>query len=200
MMSSPISRLARGACAAALAGVALPALAHAGDATLGGFMQALAHPWSGADHLLAALTAGMLAAHLGRRAGTALCAAYLFGLISGALLATGAAPQFAESLLGASVAALALLMLRPAHGAGRFSAVGAAALFALLHGLVHQLERGRTRCCPPRRSASCCRPRCCLASARCFSADSPPWTCSGKLPAWPIALAGAVLFVRASLA
>ena len=121
---------------------ALPARAHGVHELSSGFLAAVAHPWSGADHLFAAVAAGLLAVHLGGRAGAAVLGAFLAGLLSGAAVAAagwGGSP--AEALLGVSVAGLGLLLCLPA-ARGRALGGLAAFAFAAVHGHAHQLEGG----------------------------------------------------------
>jgi urease accessory protein len=121
---------------------ALPARAHGGHELSSGFLAAVAHPWTGADHLFATLAAGLLAAHLGGRAGAAVLGAFLAGLLAGAAAgAAGWGGSPAEVLLGASVAGLGLLSCVPA-ARGRALGGLAAFAFAAVHGHAHQLEGG----------------------------------------------------------
>lgn len=121
----------------------LPARAHGGADLSSGFMLAAAHPWTGVDHLLAAVAAGMLAVHLGGRAGRAVAAAYLGGLVAGVALGVAgwATTSPLEMLLAASVVALGALLLMPAARA-RGLAVFIAGGFAVVHGHAHQWEGG----------------------------------------------------------
>ncbi len=120
----------------------LPAAAHPGHDLASGFIDAALHPLTGADHLLATLCVGMLAVHLGGRAGRALPWACLAGMAAGAAFGAGgwvAAPM--ETLLGASVAAMAaMLLVPPAWGRGLVVIVAAA--FAAVHGHAHRVESG----------------------------------------------------------
>jgi urease accessory protein len=130
------------AAAMLLSLAASPAWAHGGHELSSGFLAAVTHPWTGADHLFAAVAAGMLAVHLGGRAGAAVLGAFLAGLLAGAAAAAagwGGSP--AEALLGVSVAGLGLLLCAPA---ARGRALGGLATFAFaaVHGHAHQLEAG----------------------------------------------------------
>lgn len=121
---------------------ALPARAHGGHELSSGFLAAVVHPWTGADHLLAAVAAGLLAVHLGGRAGAAVLGAFLAGLLAGAAAAAaGWSGSPAEALLGLSVTGLGLLVCVPA-ARGRAPGSLAAFVFALVHGHAHQLESG----------------------------------------------------------
>lgn len=130
------------AAALLLALAALPARAHGGHELSSGFLAAVAHPWTGADHLFATLAAGLLAAHLGGRAGAAVLGAFLAGLLTGAAAgAAGWGGSPAELLLGVSVAGLGVLSCVPA-ARGRVLGGLAAFAFAAVHGHAHQLEGG----------------------------------------------------------
>lgn len=121
---------------------ALPVRAHGGPELSSGFLAAVVHPWTGADHLLAAVAAGLLAAHLGGRAGAAVLGAFLAGLLAGAAAAAagwGGSP--AEALLGLSVAGLGMLLCMPAARGGALGGLAVFA-FAAVHGHAHQLESG----------------------------------------------------------
>ena len=121
---------------------ALPARAHGGDELSSGFLAAVAHPWTGADHLFATVAAGLLAVHLGGRAGAAVLGAFLAGLLAGAAMgAAGWGGSPVEALLGLSVAGLGLLLCLPA-ARGRALGALAAFAFAAVHGHAHQLEGG----------------------------------------------------------
>lgn len=121
---------------------ALPAQAHGGHELSSGFLAAVAHPWTGADHLFATVAAGLLAAHLGGRAGAAVIGAFLAGLLAGAAGgATGWGGSPAEALLGLSVAGLGLLPCVPAARGRALGSLSAFA-FAAVHGHAHQLEGG----------------------------------------------------------
>jgi urease accessory protein len=125
-----------------LTAASLPAMAHPGHGLDSGFIGAALHPLTGADHLLATLCAGMLAVHLGGRAGRALPWACLAGMLAGAAFGAGgwvASPM--EALLGASVTVLAALLLVP-PALGRGLVVAAAATFAAVHGHAHRVEGG----------------------------------------------------------
>ncbi|NDZ12747.1 urease accessory protein [Variovorax sp. WS11] len=126
---------------AALAIGAVPAWAHAGHADIEGFVHAAMHPWTGVDHVLAALACGMVGAHVGGRAGATVLCAYIAGLVAGSLLNGSGPAWLVEVALGLSVATIGVLLLRPAMTGARF-AVATAAGFAVFHGFAHQMEVG----------------------------------------------------------
>ncbi|RTE64720.1 HupE/UreJ family protein [Amphritea opalescens] len=122
----------------------LSAMAHTGH-EVSGFFQGIAHPLTGADHLLVMLAVGLLAAGRSRvgglnRESIAIPAAFLFAMVGGTLLAlAGVAVPFVEQGIVVSVMAAGVLLAL----AVRFSLVmGAvvAASFALFHGLAHGAE------------------------------------------------------------
>lgn len=118
----------------------LAAAAHSGHphepAAGAGFL----HPFTGLDHLLAMLAAGLWAAQLGGRARAALPAA--FAAMAGAGLAAGLAGlrlPGVEGLVLASVAALGLAVAWAARWPVAAGA-GLVAAFAFCHGLAHGQE------------------------------------------------------------
>ena len=122
--------------AAAFSGGLLPQWAMAHESATHGFL----HPFVGADHWLAMLLVGLLAARLGGRALVALPLSFL------ALMAAGGAAgmagfglPFVETAIALSVialgAALAFAVRAPVGGAMLF--VGG---FAIFHGLAHGAE------------------------------------------------------------
>ncbi|WP_456375316.1 HupE/UreJ family protein [Thiolapillus sp.] len=126
------------AAALTLACFFLPALAlaHVGSGE-GGIVSGLLHPFTGLDHLLTALACGVwmrLRLDLSLRRGMAV---FLLPLLTGMLLgANGIEGLYLETLLGASVLLLAVLLapnmkLRPNLG------ITLASCFALLQGLAH---------------------------------------------------------------
>lgn len=115
------------------------AFAHPGHES-GQFIGGLSHPIAGADHLLAMIALGLLAAQLGGRALWALPAGFVTAMIAGGLsgwaglLFPGAEPMILASvvILGALVAMvlrLPLAVLLPG-----------VALFGFAHGFAHGAE------------------------------------------------------------
>lgn len=117
-----------------------PAFAHVGHGATSGFSAGLAHPMMGADHLLAMVAVGLLAALAGGRALFAWPAAFLGAMVAGAVMAmSGLALPFVEPAILASLVVLgALIGLSTRMPAG----IGAAliALFGLFHGHAHGTE------------------------------------------------------------
>jgi urease accessory protein len=115
------------------------ALAHPNHAGAG-LAAGLAHPFLGADHLLAMLAVGFWAARFGGGARWALPAAFVTAMFAGALLGlNGFAWAGDEAMIAASVLALGLLVA----SSMRLQAAAGAALiagFALFHGHAHFAE------------------------------------------------------------
>ena len=132
----------RNSRALALLAALLPiaAAAHTGHGGQG-FVDGFAHPFFGADHLLAMLLVGAWSVLNGRRAWTA-------PLVFMALLAAGAAlgrhglvvPQL-EPLVAASVLALGVMLALPLR-MGLAAALAVIGGFALCHGMAHGGELG----------------------------------------------------------
>lgn len=128
--------------ALAFALVLLPgaAFAHAGHGEASGFLDGLAHPVLGADHLLAMVAVGLWAALTGGTARLAYPASFLVAMIAGGALGLGgtALPAMEPAILASVIllgafAALALRLPLPAALAGL-------AAFGLAHGNAHGLE------------------------------------------------------------
>ena len=117
------------------------ALAHPGHGDAG-LLAGITHPLGGADHLLAMVALGLLAAQLGGRAMLALPLAFVAAMVLGAGLgAGGVAMAGVEPMILASVVvlgALVALALRP-HLA---LVVAMAAVFGAAHGFAHGAEGG----------------------------------------------------------
>jgi urease accessory protein len=116
------------------------AFAHAGPGAQGGLAMGLAHPLSGADHVLAMVAVGVLAASLGGRAVLALPAAFVGAMLLGAGLgAVGVALPMVEPAIALSVivlgGAVALGLRLPTA-----AAMGLVGLFAVAHGHAHGSE------------------------------------------------------------
>lgn len=114
------------------------AAAHPGHGT--SYMAGLAHPWLGADHLLAMLAVGLWAAQLGGRARWLVPLSFVSVMAAaGALGMAGVSLPMVESGIAASVLVLGLLIAVAARlpvGAG----ASLVALFAIFHGYAHGAE------------------------------------------------------------
>jgi urease accessory protein len=128
------------AAVAAMAGLALPAMAHPGHAADSGAMAGLLHPLSGLDHLLALLAVGMWSRR--QRHGGVLPTVFLVWMALGSacagMLSNGALPA-----LEASIAASVLLLGGLALAAPRLApplAVMLVGVCGFPHGLAHGRE------------------------------------------------------------
>ncbi len=116
------------------------AFAHPGHGG-GGFLEGLAHPFTGLDHVVGMTSMGIwasLAASVRQRIGVLM--AFLSGMLMGASMGVlGMAPDGVESTLMASVLATGTLLLW-AKPFPMLVRVCVATSFALWHGLAHGLE------------------------------------------------------------
>ncbi len=115
------------------------ALAHPGHGA--GFLYGIAHPLSGADHLLAMLAIGLWAAVLGGRALWLLPAGFVLALAAGGAAghALGTALPGVEQGIVGSLMVLGVAVAL-AWRAPLWLAAGAVALFGAVHGLAHGAE------------------------------------------------------------
>jgi len=132
----------RSLAAAALAALPALALAHPAAAPHAhGFLDGLAHPLGGLDHLGAMLAVGALAARAGRRAWLA-PTVFVAGLLAGALAAAaGLAVPAVDPLIAFSLFAFGVLLAWHAPLAPAAVAVLAGG-FAWFHGAAHGAELG----------------------------------------------------------
>ena len=116
------------------------ALAHTGTGAEHGFVHGLLHPLGGADHVLAMVAVGLLAAHLGGRALWLVPAAFVAAMAAGGWLGFSGAPlPYFEAGIALSVVVLgALVALRIELPLAL--AMTVAALFAVFHGYAHGAE------------------------------------------------------------
>ncbi|MDP2738202.1 MAG: HupE/UreJ family protein [Pseudorhodobacter sp.] len=115
------------------------ALAHAGH-DQGAFSTGFAHPFGGADHLLAMVALGLWAAQAGGRAAWALPCAFVAAMLAGAVAgASGLGFPAVEPVILASVVlmggAVAMAARRPV-----IEMAALAALFGFAHGWAHGAE------------------------------------------------------------
>lgn len=127
---------------AILAITAAPAFAHINPAEHGSLMTGFAHPFSGADHVLAMVAVGLWAAQIGGKARWIVPASFVSMMAVGFLIAmNGISLPFVEPGILASVVGLGLLMAL----AVKVPTVASAAVvgaFALFHGHAHGGEMG----------------------------------------------------------
>ena len=117
------------------------ALAHPGHESAS-FIEGFGHPIGGADHLLAMLAVGLLAARRAGRACWALPVAFVLAMLAGAGLgALGVALPAVETGIALSVLVLGLLIALVVK-LPLSAAVPMVAAFALFHGHAHFTEMG----------------------------------------------------------
>ena len=111
------------------------------------FTSAVTHPFTGLDHLTAALAVGGLAISLGRRSGSALAASFAGSLALGAVLgqAGSTMPMIEQGLAVSVIAAGALLMFASRTSSAMRLAIVAAMGF--WHGNAHGSEMSGAMSC-----------------------------------------------------
>jgi len=116
------------------------AMAHPEGGTVSGLFAGLSHPLLGADHLLAMIAVGFLAAQLGGRALWATPAAFIVMLLLGGAcgIANLAIPYIEAGILS-SVLILGLLIAAAVRMPVLLSAA-IVGIFALFHGYAHGVE------------------------------------------------------------
>lgn len=131
--------LAAGVAAVLLA--ASPAAAHTGKAA-GGVLDGLLHPLTGADHLLAMLAVGVVAAIAAPRGRVWVApAAFLGGMIAGGTAGLAGVPlPGAEHLITASVVVLGLTVAAVAAQGGGDWLIAALIVAGIAHGHAHGAE------------------------------------------------------------
>lgn len=129
-------------CAAGMAGilVADPAFAHVGGGDMTGLMHGFMHPIGGADHVLAMIAVGLLAARLGGRALWLLPLSFMTMMAAGGALGVGGVHlPLAEFAVGLSVVAFgAVIALRIRMPVA--IAMALVGFFAIFHGHAHGAE------------------------------------------------------------
>lgn len=125
---------------AALLAAAAPASAHTGIAGTSGFMQGVAHPIGGIDHVLAMVAVGLLAAQLGGRALWLVPLSFVSVMaIGGALGMANVGLPFVTLGIALSIVVLGLSVAARRHFP-TLAAMALAGLFALFHGHAHGTE------------------------------------------------------------
>lgn len=129
-----------GVAFAGLTAVATGASAHPGHEAVANFSSGLAHPVLGADHVLAMVAVGLLAARFGGRALVLLPAAFVAAMLAGGLLGAGLGglPAVEPGILAS------IIVLGLAASVGTLVPAGVAlaltAVFAVFHGAAHGME------------------------------------------------------------
>jgi len=135
-------------CLALTATLASPALAHTGVVQTDSFASGIAHPLSGADHILAMVAVGLWGVLAGGRAIWAWPAAFIAMMLAGFAAATfGLQMPFAEPAIWSSIIVLGLLAAL-AVKAPVWLGAAIAGLFALFHGHAHGVEAGAASLIP----------------------------------------------------
>lgn len=136
----PVQKVVKIAALAIGCLAATPAFAHVGLGDHGGFAHGFMHPLGGADHVLAMLGVGILAAQLGGRAMWAPPASFIVMMIAGGLLGfSGAGVPYVETGIAASVLVVgALIALNVEIPVA--VAMALAGGFAVFHGFAHGAE------------------------------------------------------------
>lgn len=126
--------------AAVLAFLPIPVFAHTGIGSIAGFWHGIAHPFSGADHLLAMLAVGLWAVQIGGRALWVVPSAFVALMLAGGILGIANIPlPYVEAGILLSVLMLGVLIA----GAFRFSLAASrlvVGMFAVFHGYAHGAE------------------------------------------------------------
>ncbi|MEE2861734.1 MAG: HupE/UreJ family protein [Pseudomonadota bacterium] len=117
------------------------ALAHPGNVQDGGqFLHGLAHPVGGADHLLAMVALGLLAAQLGGRAVWALPGTFVGAMLAGGMMGAGGVGFPAvEPMILASVVILGVMVAMAAR-LPLAALLPMVAAFGAAHGWAHGTE------------------------------------------------------------
>jgi urease accessory protein len=127
-------------CLALTAALASPALAHTGMVQPDSFASGIAHPLSGADHILAMVAVGLWGALAGGRAIWVWPTAFVAMMLAGSAAATfGLQVPFVEPAIWSSVIILGLLVAL-AVKAPVWLGAAIAGSFAFFHGHAHGLE------------------------------------------------------------
>lgn len=119
---------------------ASPALAHTGIGHASGLAAGLAHPFLGADHLLAMLSVGIWSALAAPRKAWLAPAAFVAAMIVGATLGiAGIGLPAVESMVAASVLALGLMVVAGTR-LPAWAGIALIGVFAVFHGHAHGSE------------------------------------------------------------
>lgn len=132
-----MARLKSGVGAALLVIVPTSALAHPGAELAHSFASGFLHPLSGADHLLAMIAVGVIAAKLGGRALWRLPLTFLSFMAAGGLLGAAGTPvPFVEPSIALSVVVLGTIVAAGLRWPAR-TLFAIVAGFAIMHGQAH---------------------------------------------------------------
>src|SRR5262245_21670772 len=127
-------------CLALTATLASPALAHTGVVQTDSFASGIAHPLSGADHILAMVAVGLWAVLAGGRAIWVWPTAFMAMMLTGFAAATfGLQMPFVEPAIWSSIIVLGLLVALAVKAPVSLG-VAIVGLFAFFHGHAHAVE------------------------------------------------------------
>ena len=119
---------------------ATSAAAHTGGMATGGFATGFLHPIGGLDHVLAMVTVGLLAFHLGGRATWTVPASFVGMMVMGGILGVaGIALPLVEFAIVLSVVVLGAIVAS-GRAMPAVIAVAIVGLFAVFHGHAHGTE------------------------------------------------------------
>jgi urease accessory protein len=117
-----------------------PAFAHTGVEQINSFASGIAHPLSGADHILTMVTIGLWSVLAGGRAMWVWPSAFVGAMLAGFATATlGLDVPFVEAAIWSSISVLGLLVALGVK-APVWVGAGIAGLFAFFHGHAHGTE------------------------------------------------------------
>lgn len=127
-------------CTAAACFAPADAFAHPGPGSLTGLALGFMHPLTGADHVLAMVAVGILAATLGGRALWALPLTFLAAMVlGGGLGINGVGLPLGQTVIALSVVVMGLAVSSP-RKSPMAAAIVMVATFALYHGHAHGME------------------------------------------------------------
>ncbi len=127
-------------CLAVTGALVSPAVAHTGVGPTNSFASGIAHPLSGADHILAMVTVGLWSVLAGGRAIWVWPLAFVAAMLTGfAAAALGLWVPFVEPAIWTSIIVLGLFVALAAKAPVWLGAV-IAGLFAFFHGHAHGTE------------------------------------------------------------
>lgn len=127
-----------------LLALAVPSLAQAHPGLGHGFMQGVAHPIGGVDHLLAMVAVGLLAGRLDGRALWQVPASFIVMMACGTMVGMAALPlPFIETGIALSIVAFGIMLASKRNPTLLLTTL-AVGFFALFHGHAHGTEAGNT--------------------------------------------------------
>ena len=139
-----VPRFSSGPFVAVLCLLPQVALAHPAGGEPAGFTAGLAHPFGGADHLLAMVAVGLWAGQLGGRAVVAIPSSFIGLMVFGGVIASHGQPlPGVEHAIAASVLVLGVAIAAAARLPWSWAAL-VVGIFAVCHGHAHGAEMPST--------------------------------------------------------